>query len=822
MRILYITMLLLFCTQVVLAQDTLKFKDGQLTTFPNKVCKDTEFKIDTQCDVDFQNDDIKSIKEFLLLNISETINNLENDSLKLRVLYKRLWGNDFYETLLKECYAIEAWLKDEKMLPGSNAYVPDYSKIELATIKGDIKKKKYELKHDDKAPGKETLNTHNLIQNDALKLWFIHYYNNAPNRNANNWDDMKHRQEYLKGWRKLEALYAKLSMIDTALNNDLPEGELKKKIADTYKEIEIQKKECLDKNVVLSYLQSDYIKKWLWFTGGMPATNPVYITTQVRAYPKTEKHALYGSKEDSLFVAANIASINGLLAAYAIVNNITVPVSDDKVNLLYVNAQTWEDNRIKDKVDIMGEGMRNTLCIFNVTEAESLTVTVDTVALSGNGKFTDGAMTFFSAFTGVKSAIASVSDAMGGMMGIINGYDKPQKVVVVDAKANSLTKSEEVIQADIDEMKDNLLWLNKSDLAFANKFIANLNTAVKDDKAQQLPTIIVDDIEYILTKTDTLDKAMLFQLYLSTNNLLIKKVQITEFLKREKNVQNALDYSTDQMLKTSVNAFFARAQNYTSSILSLDSSYKSLKLYVASEKAYMATLIRIPDRSLPLQELKPVAYSDKSIKYNTRIEALPEYTNRKVTVHIKGQQVEKTKDEKGAEKVVFGPSFEHKKFMYKTGNYYRVWGSAGVAYIFSDYTNNVVTTNDAKEIGKIENKNPQFIATAGVNIYPFRKYYPLDDRLIGHKGAFLSRVSLYEGIGITEGSYTKHFFSGIGFDIVPGLKIVPLWHFYIHTKYEVVENKVVSEHAGFKSGGPALSINVDPIVFTSIIGLFKK
>jgi hypothetical protein len=110
----------------------------------------------------------------------------------------------------------------------------------------------------------------------------------------------------------------------------------------------------------------------------------------------------------------------------------------------------------------------------------------------------------------------------------------------------------------------------------------------------------------------------------------------------------------------------------------------------------------------------------------------------------------------------------------------------------------------------------------GLHIYPWKIFNP-DDRFIIHRQYGVSgwsRLSLFLGTALP--TPLQNYYTGLGADLVPGLKISTGVHWAWHTRYTILNNQVENQASGVRYGGWYLGLTIDPLAISStILSAFK-
>ena len=153
---------------------------------------------------------------------------------------------------------------------------------------------------------------------------------------------------------------------------------------------------------------------------------------------------------------------------------------------------------------------------------------------------------------------------------------------------------------------------------------------------------------------------------------------------------------------------------------------------------------------------------------------------------------------KGKDSVKIG-----QKFAYKVGKNYRFQLSAGIAYTFKDYIQSKAEEKDGKIAITSTAQNYRLIV--GVHIHFGKGLFLQDNRFLGR---FSERSSFYIGVGVPKP--LENVYTGLGYDLVPGLKITAGVHIYRNDKYTIQNNSIIEQRMQYKCAGPFAAIEIDP------------
>lgn len=147
--------------------------------------------------------------------------------------------------------------------------------------------------------------------------------------------------------------------------------------------------------------------------------------------------------------------------------------------------------------------------------------------------------------------------------------------------------------------------------------------------------------------------------------------------------------------------------------------------------------------------------------------------------------------------------------------------SAGLMFTIPDQSYAINKFEVSQTTGaSITTKRKTTSFVVGLNIYA--KPINMLDNHWGHSKLcpWYSRLSVFIGLDVPEIMY--HFYPGISYDILPGLKITGGAHLYRHTKYEIRNNAVQKQGDVLRGAGPFVGVNLDPNIVLRIVNLFNN
>jgi hypothetical protein len=216
----------------------------------------------------------------------------------------------------------------------------------------------------------------------------------------------------------------------------------------------------------------------------------------------------------------------------------------------------------------------------------------------------------------------------------------------------------------------------------------------------------------------------------------------------------------------------------------------------------------ITDRSLPPSADSLATVTDSSSGRRSQIFAVPVYDSaRTVMATILAKRTPKN------DTAALHPIYPGLRL----GSMKRFAISAGIAVTTTLYYEKSVSTTNGQLA--VTNNSNQVGYLVGIHIYPC-KYFTIDNSFLGFRnGHFWNRFSFYAGLGLPNP--LNEYYGGISLDLVPGFKLIVGEHYYLYTRYQIVNNQIAKQANGVQTAGPFLSISLDPNAFVTLLGLFK-
>lgn len=160
-------------------------------------------------------------------------------------------------------------------------------------------------------------------------------------------------------------------------------------------------------------------------------------------------------------------------------------------------------------------------------------------------------------------------------------------------------------------------------------------------------------------------------------------------------------------------------------------------------------------------------------------------------------------------------------FTVKTANLKRMMASAGVMFTgaLANYGQTTFTPGTATTGASIKTSAKTTSFVVGLNIY-FVRINMLDEHWFHSKDCpYYTRFSLFLGLDVPD--IKDHFYPGISYDLVPGIKLTGGTHLYRHTKYSIANNEAKKTANVLSLAGPFIGLNIDTEAIIKVINIFK-
>ncbi len=779
--------------------DTIFFKEGKLI-LPTNRSFETVNKNDvinlTFKDSTLTTEQKIALKNSLIKKLDRIIFNLQDPTLNLRPLYDAIWGTSFYYDFLLEMQRVRAdLLTAGPTFSRAYLYFPEEA-INQFLSPISIYGRGLEVNND-------ILKERRVLYKDPYKNWIIDLYNTDPDHAY-----IKNLQQdtaYIEGWRRLELFYKQLKtsvdsvkgLINVSNSCDTSNG--------WHRRLTTNMSAAFSNgstNGVITLLRMPFFKRWLWYTEGMPVTNPFFVTTDDKKYPASEKNAaFYWSDSIRHIDTINQLNYKELLKASTTLNLVILPVSSKnyKTALWHYDASNNYQTYAHDERTMQLTDTRQvTVLTHNVPAGSDINYRESVVTLTS--EYGAGVTQFNATLEGTGAFITSVTGIAGPLGNFLSLFQPvppivaPTNVPAGITKASEATGNRSAGRAPAGYYLDRM---NAQGNEFTEKYFEEL--AKKSETTEtNIEYIEKDGYIFYLTGDWKVDKPFILNQYIQYYDIIVADSVVKRFLLHNRN-NNIVDYTSKTNVEAKFDLLIDSFVAFTNQLKNCNSTYNSILNSITRKLNVLAQLISIPTRNLPPDTLKPEV--DNTPKFRTLEARMTSDANKDVSFTL----VEKN--------IATGDTVLVYRDKVRFGKQIMFDFSAGVGFTWEDYTNNYLE-NTAK-VSEVKNANDRFHGIAGLHWYPC-KIYKAESSFFLFNGwtTFTQRFSLFAGIDIIRPRF--NYYPGISIDLVPGLKLINGVQLCRNTKYEIVNNTVVNQTSALKPAGWFTSINVDAKIFTKL------
>ena len=799
------------------------------------------------------------IKKELAARVQQAINNIQDDSLRWKLLYQNIWGVNTYNILLDEMKRFRQYLlSNNATIPaGTYNYVPDPTEIERNLFRASI----YKIPADETG---ESYTARQLIFTNPLKHYLLLHLKETME--ADGLQNKSMDIDYLNGWRRLE---------DTLITVDKALAEIKTQLQPcsptAYKDYQplISGINDLLSNAstdsVVRMLQRPFFKKWLWYNQGFLLMNPLSYTTADRRYPITEK--ISQLTEDDKKTLLNAAKEDSLLAnlftTRKIRNEVLTVVddskTDDETDFYYYDAAANYKCLNKSSLPKFKDTKKELgVIVYNVPAKETLKIKLDksvTIPDKGNvvvnieeglsnaslASIITNAPAILTAFQKFGSALNGVQAANTGPL--IPGLDI-QKLSSLDltSKVQMITAGGSEIEAGIENSKNiarSYMQSSRSNGFVSETYNFGDSTVITKSRLPQYsefmysPSLLEDNREaskkeYFVTinkrkiaatKVSEADKINFINASLikddskecNSCNSLVEKCLIDTFIKIDRCYE--LNYEDSPKLRKGTDSLLERFKCYIQNIASYRNSLRNFETTLIQLKGRVKSTLSIIQRSLPPiltydtsgyffeEEQKDITPDYRTIVFTPALPEPPKKIVYEVYSSLPGKLID-GKDPADSNFVI------RHKFNYAKRHI--IDFSVGLAYTTTDY---LVKSNSGNSLPQIT-EGDRFRPIAGMHIYPAGLLKVNNSAMPS-----LDRLSLF--LGLSFKNALDNLYPAVSYDVVPGIRIMGGLHLYKDTRYTIANNVVVDQASAFRSSGGFISLNLEPSTVIKLIGLIK-
>jgi hypothetical protein len=724
-----------------------------------------------------------AIKKMILTSVTGALDNLNDKDLKYYDFYSTLWSSAKVDRLIQELLMLEHYLKTGRYDPTIQyMYVPSPAEIENDLLNQPAQTIDPVNTNDDTS-------TYKVWGVDVYRHWLINRVINSVH--ASHMDLVKMNQEYLKAWRTLESWFKQSGDYIRSLDT------LSRKVA-SCNNADLDKIKKFNSNVVFlgsrinQLLQdTDFYIDWLWFTKGIIYMNPFFVTNPERQYPSSEPNSLLSS-EDSIIIAAaskpeelkKFRTTNRLLNQFKVINKIGEKryyvTQYDAANKYKVIKNPFIRDTVykKETVIVLVHNVPDTMKVNFQKDGEDKDIVDQSQVMKEINTMTGTVSDFAGKVSGAKSGITAVN-------AILNPQPpSPYTQYMVNAARPPLR----------DEEHKN--GFDKSDKGYGPKSPKTMTTRVNS-----MPVKLSGERDP--------DKRKIIQaLYIRTDNADCKincpqfppQVLIDSFINRD--YCYTFNYSSDRALETSTYHMIVRWNCFLQEAENCAKTLSDLLTQLSATRKSIGYYILISNRSLPPADM--TENSDNNTLYRTEIFVpdLPDAGKQRFYSLVQSKQ----KDGKDEASTTVA-----KKSITKGISHYLDL-SAGVAYTVQPY----YRSDQSGTAFPTRTYGDQFQFIAALHYYPFglrnlnNKFWTRQPQ---------QRISAFVGLSVLHA--LDNYYGGIGYDLIPGIKICGGGHLFKNNRYKIFNNQVIDKASGLEWAGYFVSVNIGTSAFISLIGLFK-
>jgi hypothetical protein len=707
--------------------------------------------------------EIVVIKVRLSLLVQEAWINSQDEGIKNQ--YIAIWGEDFYRQYTAELQSLLTYLKND---------IDDGRNYRWVPSPADLKKEIF-----DKPSLVEQAGTSMVpgvirwwsVKKDNYNLFLLNRLkdNLKPDPVAR----LKMDVQYLNEWRKLEGWYESSQQELRAIKS--MDSVL---IFDWYKVKQYENNQnrriLNDVGLVNTIQNSLFIRKWLWYTGGVITLNPFGAAKLQLAYPAAEKNsfqtARLASVQDSLNKSARLKEItrNG------VIHNDVQLIIEDLADSKKTNNNKWlieydaassfaQTNKVK--IDIL-EKQTYQIAVYNIDKNQAVSIVPTLKDLKDESR-----------------SITALNE-LADQIGVITKFTKPNLALFSSLQ-------DRINPTSIPKIADNYN---------PKKAISNYQKKVQVNGFAFETLVKAGDVTVPLTKTDLLeDKRRLLGAYYRPANIEERngfEMLLPKFLIDDQYFY--LDYTSNETLSVTISELIKRFDQYTTKIIKAQKEAERVSDLVKAKNDALEPYIAIYSRSLPTGDLKDYLDTDSPPAYYTKIHT-PTFDAPKTLTYVITTTPASGKD-----------PVEVVKKSTKLVKSHRLDFSVGLAYTFCEYD---IVNQSGKNMPTVD-VGDRFNFIAGIHVY-FKKLNKIDDDWWKMSG----RWSLYAGLSITN--VFDNFYTGISYDPTPGIRVIAGGHFYKDYRFKIINDQIAEKATGIKLAGPFLSLSMEPVTILKAIGLFN-
>lgn len=763
-------------------------------TFNDKLYQAPTLNLPT---VRYSEQEKKQLKEALLKRVEETLFNLEDDSTGLKNDYIKIWGELFYQEMKSELWGLRNYLSGGTNYRYNMRYVPNPELIEVLFNK-DVA----ELDIDSATKNMGYL-TFRIKKENLLSEFLLNRHKGSLRSDVIFWPE-EISIGYIEGWRQIEQRHENLlialsrarAIAEDIFIYDADEFDELQKIADGNLGIEAQ-------NLTGQIKKSEFLKKWLWYTGGVININPLLVTTPEKRYPYTEQNRFFSKERRTLQDSLNKLSILKQFTQTSYVHNrIQLPIESKKHHryklIEYDATKQYQSKADSSIYKYLENGQKLTIVVHNI----SASLMVDIKESKDGLEYQSEATKQFNAAADKLLTITSLGTSNLATIVKISKIFNPEPIknriqnrsISIQAPASS-SRFTSFSDSYSKIYGDDYLTPRQYKVVIDGKVVPLTSNELDEDKRRILSVVAINEVE--------------------RDDIQFLTKAIEAYIDQRK--YTFLDYSNDSTLLASVEFLKSTFFEYLDAIKNNTEAVDRLIDKLSVNLNNILPYVRIYNRSLPPSPADLPEHADTTARFYTRIftPTIPDAPQKFIY-----ELTESTASGKGATQIVakkeikvikttwydFSVGLGANLSQYK----YARWGGSGLP---------TVTQGD------------RFQFVAGVHIYPFGRLNKLEDKGLPLRW---SRLSIYVGLSIKNA--LDNFYIGPSYDIWPGIRLVAGWHGYKNERYKIVNNAVSDKASGLAFVKPPfknvnsfiekvcpnfVSINIEPATITKAIGLFR-
>jgi len=579
-------------------------------------------------------------------------------------------------------------------------------------------------------------------------------------------------QSYLNDWRKLENWYSQtiaeakeIKQMDSLLQYD------RRRLSILNSNQSERNRETVA--LIKTIQSSTFLRKWLWYTGGIITMNPLGAAKPALTYPADEPNsfmtARMAKEQDSLNRSQHIKEFTktGTIFNKAELT-IKYPKPDDKSRWLveYDAAQKFSQTNDASIDQVEKETFQ--ISVYNIAKEQEVAIGQTDEELKDQSR----AITALNELATQIGAVTQFTKPNIAAFNLLSEQINPMALPGVQLKITEVTDNKRPLHRPGGEgfLKEEIL------IHFKYLVVPLTVTNLNEDKRRLLGGHLGTTVPL---QRNTFER------------ILPKFLELDEF--------NYIEYTNETTIRNSVDSLFARFNKFKDSVIELQAVAKKVSDTVMGTKKALETYIAIYGRSLPAKDLEGYTDEDSPPAYYTKryAPAFPE-APRKLNYTIAFKSSEKA------------TPLQVVKQTTKITKRHWLDFSIGLAYTTKDY--DVVTPN-GKNLPTVD-KGDRFNFIAGLHIYPWG-LNKIEDKWFRWR----NRWSIYAGLSVTHA--LDNYYGGISYDPTPGIRLIGGAHLYKNYRFKIVNDQIEERATGLEYGGIFFSLSMEPYTVGKAIGLFK-